>query len=50
MAGSQKGVVLQISDEHQVTYDKGQHLRGRDAELADQVCAEMVRPHASCIT
>lgn len=34
---------MQIPEEEQEQYEKGQHLRGRDAEMADQVCAEMVR-------
>lgn len=32
----------QIPEAEQERYEKGQHLRGRDAELAEQVLAEMV--------
>lgn len=32
----------QVPEEQQEKYEKGQHLRGKDAELAVQVCAEMV--------
>jgi hypothetical protein len=30
----------QIPEEEQQKYEKGQHLRGRDAEIANQVCRD----------
>ncbi|CAL8467664.1 g7202 [Coccomyxa elongata] len=32
----------EVPEEEQEKYEKGQHLRGKDAELAVQVCAEMM--------
>lgn len=41
-AHSQTLLHEQVPEEEQEKYEKGQHLRGKDAELAVQVCAEMV--------
>ena len=41
-------LAVQIPQEQHEQYDKGQHLRGKDAELVEQVRAEMVR-HAMVI-
>lgn len=39
---------LQLAEDKREVYEKGQHLRGADAEFAEQTRAELVRQQLLC--